>query len=101
MKYTPALYIFNSVKCRFPNIAELYTYRLLAIQEHKIDFENVSKYEDRISKLSDAEMIKELEIIVRDIYTSEMGGPKYFIITAAERGAFYGETILYSKNQPV
>ena len=48
--------------------------------------------DERFSLLSIEEMKVELKCLADSIYTSEIGGPGYFIVTAAEHGAFIGKS---------
>ena len=85
--------VLPELECCFPNVAELYTFKLLACGE-EVDFDNVSKVEDRVSSLAVDDMMIEIREMVNAIYSSKLGGPAYFVVTAAEHGAFYGKQIL-------
>merc|ERR1712130_627582 len=72
----------------FPNIAELLTLEVLC-SGRSVDVKKVSEAERRISTLPIGQMGQELRRICDSIYESTVGGPTYFVVTAAENGAFY------------
>ena len=83
--------VLSKFHCCFPNYAELLTYKKLVCAE-KLDFSEITKMDERFSLLSIEEMKVELKCLADSIYTSEIGGPGYFIVTAAEHGAFIGKS---------
>ena len=90
--------VLSKIEGCFPNIGELVTLEVLC-SGRNVDFKTVSEAESQISTLPIGQMVQELRRICDSIYSSTVGGPKFFVVTAAEHGAFFSKfKVIESKN---